>query len=49
MAVASELRSRYVMAGRVRTHYTESGDNGPPLILCHGEDLVSQVNLVLVG
>ncbi len=36
MAVSSQLRSRYVMAGRVRTHYTESGDNGPPLILCHG-------------
>ena len=36
MAAASQLRSRYVMAGRVRTHYTEAGDNGPPLILCHG-------------
>lgn len=36
MAVSSQLRSRYVMAGRIRTHYTETGDNGPPLILCHG-------------
>jgi len=30
------LRSRYVMAGSVRTHYSEAGDNGPPVVLCHG-------------
>ena len=36
MTAASQLRSRYVMAGRVRTHYTETGDNGAPLILGHG-------------
>lgn len=32
----SPLRSRYVMAGRVRTHYSEAGHNGPPVVLCHG-------------
>ncbi len=32
----SPLRSRYVMAGGVRTHYVETGDNGPPIVLCHG-------------
>lgn len=30
------LRSRFVMAGRIRTHYTEAGDNGPVVVLCHG-------------
>jgi pimeloyl-ACP methyl ester carboxylesterase len=30
------LRSRRVMAGRIRTHYTECGDNGPAVVLCHG-------------
>ena len=30
------LRSRYVRAGRIRTHYSEAGDNGPPVVLCHG-------------
>jgi pimeloyl-ACP methyl ester carboxylesterase len=29
-------RSRFVMAGRIRTHYTEAGGNGPPLVLVHG-------------
>jgi pimeloyl-ACP methyl ester carboxylesterase len=24
------------MAGRIRTHYTEAGDNGPIVVLCHG-------------
>jgi pimeloyl-ACP methyl ester carboxylesterase len=24
------------MAGRIRTHYTECGDNGPAVVLCHG-------------
>ena len=32
----SVLRSRDVMAGRIRTHYTESGHNGPAVVLCHG-------------
>jgi pimeloyl-ACP methyl ester carboxylesterase len=30
------LRSRYVMAGGVRTHYTEAGDNGPVVVALHG-------------
>jgi pimeloyl-ACP methyl ester carboxylesterase len=30
------LRSRNVMTGRYRTHYTECGANGPVLVLCHG-------------
>ncbi len=30
------LRSRFVMAGHVKTHYYETGENGPPLVLCHG-------------
>ncbi|MBI2359931.1 MAG: alpha/beta hydrolase [Deltaproteobacteria bacterium] len=30
------LRSRYVMAGGVRTHYVEAGTNGPAVVLCHG-------------
>jgi pimeloyl-ACP methyl ester carboxylesterase len=34
--VESVLRSRFVMAGRIRTHYTEAGDNGPVVVLCHG-------------
>ena len=32
----SQLRSRYVMAGRVKTHYSESGHDGLPVVLCHG-------------
>lgn len=32
----SPLRSRYTMAGAVRTHYSESGHNGPPVVLLHG-------------
>jgi pimeloyl-ACP methyl ester carboxylesterase len=24
------------MAGRVKTHYSESGNDGPPVVLCHG-------------
>src|SRR6201997_5524437 len=31
-----DLRSRNVMTGRFRTHYTECGNNGPALVLCHG-------------
>lgn len=30
------LRQRNVMAGRIRTHYSECGDNGPTVVLCHG-------------
>ena len=30
------LRSRYVMAGTVKTHYSEVGDNGPVVIALHG-------------
>lgn len=30
------LRSRYVMAGHTRTHYVETGLNGPAVVLCHG-------------
>ena len=32
----TRIRSRYVMAGGVRTHYTETGGNGPALVLLHG-------------
>jgi pimeloyl-ACP methyl ester carboxylesterase len=32
----SQLRSRYVMAGRIRTHYSEAGGNGSTVVLCHG-------------
>ena len=32
----SVLRSRTIMAGRIRTHYTECGDNAPTVVLCHG-------------
>ncbi|HEX2933544.1 MAG TPA: alpha/beta hydrolase [Candidatus Binatia bacterium] len=32
----ADLRSRNVMTGRFRTHYTECGGNGPALVLCHG-------------
>ena len=31
-----DFRSRNVMTGRFRTHYTECGDNGPAIVLCHG-------------
>lgn len=30
------FRSRFVMAGRVRTHYVEAGQNGPTVVLIHG-------------
>ncbi len=29
-------RSRYVMAGNVKTHYYEAGDNGSPVVMMHG-------------
>jgi len=29
-------RSRYVMAGHTRTHWTETGTNGIPIVLVHG-------------
>jgi len=32
----SPIRSRYVMAGKIKTHYSETGHNGPPIVLCHG-------------
>jgi pimeloyl-ACP methyl ester carboxylesterase len=32
----SPLRSRYTRAGPVRTHYSECGHNGPPVVLLHG-------------
>ena len=32
----TDFRSRNVMTGRFRTHYTECGGNGPALVLCHG-------------
>lgn len=35
MAV-SQLRSRYVLASRTKTHYSETGHDGPPVVLCHG-------------
>lgn len=34
--VENIVRSRYVMAGGVRTHYSECGHNGPPLVGLHG-------------
>lgn len=36
LALGSVLRSRFVMAGRIRTHYVEAGDSGPVVVLCHG-------------
>jgi pimeloyl-ACP methyl ester carboxylesterase len=30
------VRSRYVVANGVRTHYTEAGDNGPVVVALHG-------------
>ena len=32
----NEIRSRYVMANGVRTHYWEAGNDGPPVIALHG-------------
>jgi len=29
-------RSSWVMAGGIKTHYTEAGDDGPPVVLLHG-------------
>jgi pimeloyl-ACP methyl ester carboxylesterase len=34
--VTATLRSRYVVANGVRTHYTEAGDNGPVVVALHG-------------
>jgi pimeloyl-ACP methyl ester carboxylesterase len=36
MADAAAISSRFVMAGHVRTHYSEAGENGPPVVLLHG-------------
>lgn len=33
---AGLVRSRYVMAGHVRTHYSETGEDGPTLVAMHG-------------
>src|SRR5690348_6560556 len=30
------IRSRYVMAGHIKTHYVEAGANGPVVVLIHG-------------
>ena len=35
-AATVTLRSRYVIANGVRTHYTEAGDNGPVVVALHG-------------
>jgi pimeloyl-ACP methyl ester carboxylesterase len=32
----ASIRSRYVMAGGVRTHYSESGNEGPVILALHG-------------
>ncbi len=32
----SALRSRYVLANGVRTHYSEAGDDGPVIVALHG-------------
>ncbi len=32
----SKIRSRWVMANGVKTHYSESGDDGPVLVALHG-------------
>jgi len=34
--MANALRSRWVMANGVKTHYTESGGDGIPLVALHG-------------
>ena len=34
--MAEQIRSRFVMAGGVRTHYSESGGDGPVVVLLHG-------------
>ena len=34
--MANGLRSRWVMAGGVKTHYTEAGDNGKVIVVLHG-------------
>ena len=34
--MAAAIRSSWVMANGVRTHYSESGDKGPAVVLCHG-------------
>jgi len=35
-APTTVLRSRYVVTGGHRTHYTEAGDNGPVIVALHG-------------
>ncbi len=36
MPLGTGYRSRWVLANGVRTHYWESGDDGPPVVLIHG-------------
>lgn len=36
IADATHLRSRYVMAGGIKTHYWEAGENGPVVVALHG-------------
>lgn len=33
---STNIRSSYVLAKGVRTHYSEAGDSGPAVVLCHG-------------
>jgi len=34
--MSNQIRSRYVMTNGVRTHYWETGDNGPVIVALHG-------------
>jgi pimeloyl-ACP methyl ester carboxylesterase len=34
--MSSQIRSRFVRANGVQTHYWETGDNGPPIVALHG-------------
>src|ERR1700722_17781700 len=34
--MSNQIRSRWVMANGVRTHYSETGDDGPAIIALHG-------------
>ncbi len=34
--MAAKIRSSWVLANGVRTHYSEAGDTGPAVVLCHG-------------
>ena len=43
------LRSRNVMAGRIRTAYTEAGNNGPAVVYATGADLARQAKPALAS